>query len=280
MRRINEHIYTWSDSRETNLGLVVTEEGAIVIDTPFFPADAQQWHEQVVRVGGEPLYVINTDHHLGHCLGNCRFTAPVVAHHFAANYVTQKYDDVFHTRLVDSFRERQPHVAAGLRRTKFVVPEVGVMDRLTLHKGGVEVELIHVGGHTPATVMVHIPVAGVLFSGDILVVERHPYLGDANSEEWLQALELVREIGAEKVVPGHGRLIEGRDIDRLRDYIVEMREAVQGHFDAGLTRKETVTRVKMLDRFPVAKEERVRVEKRVKASVQRLYDEFKAQARK
>ena len=53
-------------------GFVYTEEGIILIDAPLIPEQALDWRAQIEdEYPGELfLYLINTDHHRGHALGN------------------------------------------------------------------------------------------------------------------------------------------------------------------------------------------------------------------
>ncbi|MCB0092394.1 MAG: hypothetical protein KDE54_31110, partial [Caldilineaceae bacterium] len=56
-------------------GFVHTEEGIILVDAPLIPKQAIDWREQIEQqYPGDPLlYIINTDHHRGHALGNQYF---------------------------------------------------------------------------------------------------------------------------------------------------------------------------------------------------------------
>ena len=47
------------------------------------------------------------------------------------------------------------------------------------------------------------------------------------------------------------------------------------HYAAGMSRKDVVSKVKSLEGFPLEMDDRARAEQRLKASLQRVYDEFK-----
>ena len=207
MREIGPGVYVEVGYRGVNLGLVLTGEGAIVIDTPMSPSAARRWREQVAAQTDEPLiYVVNTDHHRGHALGNQFFSAPVIAHDLAWKDMKSYTTDVWRQRLIDSFREREPDLAAELEDLQVVLPQVTFTRRLTLYRGRRLVHLIHVGGHTPATIMVHLPEERILFTGDVVVNGQHPYLGQCNSKQWLKALTYIRKMSVDTIVPGHGDL--------------------------------------------------------------------------
>ncbi len=81
MREIAPGVYVKQDSRGTNLGAIVTSQGVVVVDTPLIPREARAWRAELEEMTGLPIiYVINTDHHKGHALGNVFFEAPAIAH--------------------------------------------------------------------------------------------------------------------------------------------------------------------------------------------------------
>ncbi len=277
MERISDHVYIFRDSRNTNLGLILTPDGAILVDSPMLPDDARAWHDAVEAVSGHaPLYLINTDHHLGHSLGNWAFPdTPAVVHRHAAHIMLDKYDATFRGRLVESFRSAQPAVAAELETISLPRPRLGVVDEMTLHLGDVAVEIMHVGGHTAGTLAVRIPADGVLFTGDVVVNGTFPSLADANSQQWLSALQRIKSLRPHVMVPGHGQLASLQTLEHIAGYIQTMRETVGSYYEMGLSRKDVVSKVRALDGYPIEAEDRVRSEQRLKTSLQRIYDEYK-----
>jgi len=77
------------------------------------------------------------------------------------------------------------------------------------------------------------------------------------------------------IVPGHGGLCAPAETQALTDYITAIRERVWEQFEAGLTRRETVDKVKMDDFYAIPSDRRTAVERTIRGSVERVYDEFK-----
>jgi len=277
MERISPHGYVFRDSRKTNFGMILTPGGPALIDSPLLPDDARDWREAVRRVTAQPpLYIINTDHHLGHALGNWAFPeAKVITHRHSAHIMLEKYDATFRARLIESFRSTQPAVAIELESLAMPRPSLGAGDEMSLHIGDTEIQIIYVGGHTPGTVMVHLPADGVLYAGDVVIEGAYPNLGDANSQQWLAALQRIQSLKPSIIVPGHGNLATVQTLDRIGAYIRALIDTVGAHYMAGMSRKDVVSKVKALDGFPFDAEDRARGEQRLKASLQRVYDEFK-----
>lgn len=83
----------------------------------------------------------------------------------------------------------------------------------TLSLGREEVEIVHLPGHTPGSVAVFIPEHSALITGDLIFETGMPgrvdmYGGDA--EEMIRSLEKARSFDVNYILPGHGRILEGR----------------------------------------------------------------------
>jgi cyclase len=277
MQKLTEHIYLHRDSRGVNLGMILTPNGLVLVDSPMLPEDTRAWREAITQITtAPPSYLINTDHHLGHSLGNWAFPdVPVVTHRHAAFFMLEKYDDTFRARFVESFRNTQPTVANELEKLPLPQPRMGVGDLMTLYVGDFPIELIHVGGHTPGSIMVRVPSDDVLFTGDVVVRGRHPNLGDANSQQWLEALKKIEAMAPKVIVPGHGELATVETLHEVASYVTVLYNTVVNFYQTGLSRKDVVSKVKALEGFPLDMEDRLRAELRLKASLQRVYDELK-----
>ena len=278
MQQIGQGIYAETGYRGGNVGFVVTGEGVILINTPLVPQEARQWRDEIARVTDqEVIYIINTDYHPQCVVGNHLFGAPVIAHELAWKKM-KSYGDSFCQRLADAFKS-EPKVAAALRRLRIVTPQITLTDRMNLYKGNKVLRLIHVGGHTPASIIVHIPEDGVLFAGDVVVNGVHPLMGEANSKEWLNALTYIRRpwVKAEIIVPGEGELCDKEATKKLSQYIRRLRARIRGMYATGHSRAEAVaSATEMIDFFPAADGEEGEAKQRFKANAERIYEEMRA----
>ena len=115
----------------------------------------------------------------------------------------------------------------------------------------------------------------VMLTGDVVVSDGYPSLGDANSQQWLAALDKIRALKPRIIVPGHGELATHETLDTMSGYIRALSETVGEYYATGMSRKDVVSKVRSLDDYPLESEDRARGEQRLKASLQRVYDEFK-----
>ena len=106
----------------------------------------------------------------------------------------------------------------------------------TLEIGGLTLQIVHPGAaHTPGDSFVWVPDRDVVFTGDIVYVERILGVGDQSSiTEWPAAFEAIAATGAAHVVPGHGH---ATTLQRARadtyDYLMNLRAQIGALLDAG-----------------------------------------------
>lgn len=274
IQEIADRVYVELDYEGANVGCILTNEGAIVIDTPIVPEQAKHWANTVTSLTDTILYVFNTDHHRAHIMGNQFFDAPVLAHEAAWREMSN-YKDTFIERTKNLFKKR-PDIQKQLDLVKIIKPELSFSGRLIMQKGGRELVFMHLGGHTPATSGLYLPEERILFTGDLVVVNEHPALGQCNSEEWLNKLRWLRKQKYALIVPGHGPLCNVEASEPVSEYIRAMRSKVRSQFKAGRTKAEAAVVIsQMLDFFPYRQGEKSIIEKRIRAGVSRVYDEMK-----
>jgi cyclase len=257
-------------------GFVHTDEGIILIDGPLIPKQAMDWRAQIEEQYPDSpfLFMVNTDHHRGHALGNQYFMPVKVIAHERAFKEMSGYTENFKERVRNSFK-REPEIQAQLNNIDIVPPHVTFTSRATLLYGDRRVELIYVGGHTPATSIVWLPEESVCFVGDILWVDQHPYMAQGNTVEWIRALELVRDLGAEVLVPGHGPIVGPEATFRVGEYIEFMRGRVRDYYNEGKNKNETKSGLvgEMLEWFPVPPERKAKIESQIKSGINRVFRE-------
>jgi glyoxylase-like metal-dependent hydrolase (beta-lactamase superfamily II) len=105
---------------------------------------------------------------------------------------------------------------------------------LELDVGGREVRLIEVGpAHTPGDLIVWVPDAQIAIAADILFIGVTPIMWAGPLERWVAALGRLLELGAERLVPGHGPVCGPDEVRRLIDYWRWLDQAAGQRLDAG-----------------------------------------------
>ena len=277
MREIDPGIYVETDQRGANYSAIIAEDGVVVLDTPVVPEQARAFRDELQRLsGGLPFrYIINTDHHRGHILGNQFFQpTPVIAHEQAWKHM-KGYGDNFKQRVIDSFK-KEPEIQAQFTDIQIVVPKVTFSHRLDIVRGGRDIRIIKVGGHTAATSVVFLPRERLLFVGDAVWVDQHPYMAQANSKEWLDGLTFIRKLKADRIVPGRGPVCEREATEKMSEYIRYLRARVRLYYRQNRTKQETAQSVlrEVAGWFPIVPSLKSKTESQIKQGIGRIWNEM------
>jgi glyoxylase-like metal-dependent hydrolase (beta-lactamase superfamily II) len=211
----------------SNAGFVITPTGVVVIDALGSPALAQQLLAEIRKHTAQPVtHVILTHYHADHIYGLQTFKAAgakVIAHEAAREYLNS---DTARLRLEASRNELAPWVTAD---THLVPADEWLRGDSELVVGGMRFQIRHVGpSHTPEDEVVYLPQEKVLFAGDLVFRGRIPFVGQADSGQWIKALDKLLTFDAKVIVPGHGPVShEARaDMELTRDYLAYLREVM------------------------------------------------------
>lgn len=213
----------------SNAGIIATAAGAVVVDALGSPQLARELITEARRVTGQAVtHVIVTHYHADHIYGLQEFQAVgarIIAHRAALEYL---HSDTAAQRLVASRTELAPWVNAD---TRLVPADQWIDQRTELTIGGVRLVLLPVGAaHTPEDLAVILPAERVLFAGDLVFRGRIPFVGQADSGQWIKSLDALLAIDPAVIVPGHGELSRSarQDVVLTRDYLAYLRQAM-GH---------------------------------------------------
>lgn len=279
MQEIAPNLYVSLDYPDANVGFIALPAGAIAVDAPALPQDARAWRDQIVAVTGRPiLYVVLTDAHPDRLLSARALGAPAVAAREAYEQASA-YTDGFWRAVVDGWSRRYPEATDELAEIRPALPEILFTESITLHKGGVDVTVERVDGAAPGSAWVHLPHQRVLFAGDTLVAETHPFMAAApDTQAWLKTLRTLRRMRFSDtlIVPGRGALCDDAATRPLSDYIGLARRRVRSLHAASRPRADTASVVaELLALFPASDNERDRVQRRIKAGLDRIYEELR-----
>ncbi|GLZ34183.1 MBL fold metallo-hydrolase [Lentzea sp. NBRC 105346] len=249
-----------------NTGLVVGDDGsAVLVDTTSTEARNRALLAAVEGVTERrPRALVNTHHHGDHTYGNWLMPAdmPIIGH-------VKCREDVLAAGLLAS----QVLTGPDYGRIEVRPPDVTFTGSLTLHLGETVVELHHVGpAHTRSDVVVWLPAQRVLFAGDIAFSGGQPFLAEGSVAGYPQALQRIRALEPDVLVPGHGPVCRGDEVTSLLDDLSAYASFVdslarEGHA-AGRTPLEVV-RGKAASRFDTWQES-----ERLVGNLHRAYSEL------
>ena len=212
----------------SNAAFVVTDGGVVVIDSLGSPPLAEEMILEIRRVTAQPIrFVIVTHYHADHIYGLQAFKAAgatIVAHPSGRDYLNS---ETARLRLEASRQELFPWIDETTR----VLPADRWLEQedTILRIGTFDFRIRHVGpAHTPEDLVVYLPKRHVLFSGDVVLRGRIPFVGQADSRQWIDSLTQLIEFKPRLLVPGHGEVSTDptSDMTLTRDYLQHLRKTM------------------------------------------------------
>ncbi|MEW5992738.1 MAG: MBL fold metallo-hydrolase [Chloroflexota bacterium] len=256
MEPVTANVFTNTKLRGCNPSFVTTSDGVVVIDTPQLPSRAVEMRA-LAESHGPIRYLINTEHHVDHIFGNYWFKgAGAVVNH-------QGLYDRFMVvgPELDPFAYAHEALPTDDPEGEAIFPERGEYYRdpnkgtivftgdLTLRVGDHTFHCLHTPGHTPGQLAVHVPEERVVFTGDTIFSGCQTWLMTSDVPQWLEALERIRTLDVDRIVPGHGPVVGKDYLDVQRSHLETWVAAVEAAIARGWTREETVARVSFKDQF-------------------------------
>ncbi|MGL1835040.1 MBL fold metallo-hydrolase [Rhodocyclaceae bacterium SMB388] len=211
----------------SNAGFVITDDGVVVFDALGTPALGAQLIAEIGKLTDRPIRKIVVSHyHADHYYGLQAFQdagIEIWAHRLGEDVPNS---DLAQQRLAQRRADLFPFVDENTR----LVPADRWFDGDThFELGGLSFRILHVGpAHSPEDLVLEVVEDEVLFAGDMLFRGRIPFVGGADTERWLVALEALIELNPAVLVPGHGPASTDpqADLNMTRDYLKFLRNAM------------------------------------------------------
>ncbi|MEZ4333340.1 MAG: MBL fold metallo-hydrolase [Myxococcota bacterium] len=232
----------------SNAGLVVDGEASLLVDTLFdlrltqamLDAMRRALPHATRRIGR----VVNTHANGDHCYGNALVEgAEIVASKAAAEEMAHMPASVL-AAFAAGLGQEDSDLGRFVKRAfgPFAFDEVGETKRptrtferaLSLRVGDRAIDLFEVGpAHTRGDVIVHVPDARAVFTGDIVFCEGTPIVWDGPVANWIAACDRILALAPEVVVPGHGPITDRRGVEAMRAYFVWLTGEARARFESG-----------------------------------------------
>jgi glyoxylase-like metal-dependent hydrolase (beta-lactamase superfamily II) len=276
--KIADGVYYATGGFGSNNVVVVNDNDVLIVDTGTTPATARAFVADIRMLTDKPIrYVVNTHWHFDHTDGNSIFgpEVQIIAHDYVRTAITTF--DVLHREpfltsqgnavpaQIDELGqqiavERDPARKADLQQRLLIAqqmlvqlkdikptpPTVTYSDKLALHSGNREIDLLFLGrGHTGGDTVVWLPKERIVCSGD-LMESRIAYMGDAYFDEWVATLDKLKALDFAVDLPGHGVPFSDKNmIGEFQAYLRDLVAQAAQLKAQGVTPEEAATRVNL-----------------------------------
>jgi cyclase len=239
----------------SNAGIVDLGGQTLVWDTGTSPRAAIDLKRVAEELTGRSVgIVVNSHHHLDHSLGNQVFAgSSIFSTRITRDLMQARFEQLIeevkefpewirHSKtqletLTDDFARRalEFDLAEMLMLQEFMpnfkptLPTITFEGSLEFHGtgfNGVGRTARAIGfaaGHTGSDTVLHLPEDGILFAGDLILVDHIPWLGHGDPEAWQTRItDLEKLEHLQKIVPGHGPVTDRGAIPKMRQTLLEM----------------------------------------------------------
>ena len=243
---VSDNIYMLQMGTAGNVGVLVGDDGVVLIDDQFAPMTSRIM-DAVVKISDQPIrYIFNTHWHGDHTGGNKNFgkLGPVIVAH--DNVRQRLSSEQFHL----FFKARSaaaPHEA---------LPVITFNDSMTFYLNDEVIDVLHVPvAHTDGDAVFYFRKADVLHAGDAFINRGYPLIDIASGGSIKGQIEatnrMLEIIGPDTVIiPGHGPLADKERMTAVRDMLVVARERVVELIARGMVLEEIIAAEPLADLEP------------------------------
>jgi glyoxylase-like metal-dependent hydrolase (beta-lactamase superfamily II) len=235
-------LYAYTAEGDPNSGVIVGDDGVMVIDAQATPALAGDLIARVTKVTDKPIrYVLLTHYHAVRTLGASAFKGAEILASEATRALIAERGQQDRESEIARF-PRLFHAAETIPGLTW--PTITFPDEVSVWLGRREVRIMHIGrGHTAGDVIAVVPDAGVVFCGDLVEYRSACYCGDAHFTDWPQTLDNLAEMQANALVPGRGAALATPEtvkegIGLTGDFIVTLFDSVKESVAKGRSLKD------------------------------------------
>jgi glyoxylase-like metal-dependent hydrolase (beta-lactamase superfamily II) len=241
---IGPDLYAYTAEGDPNTGVIVGDDGCMVIDAQATPMMAEDVIARVRTVTDKPIkYVVLSHYHAVRVLGASAYNAQGI---IASNAT---YDLIVERGEQDKASEigRFPRLFKGESSIPpgLTWPTLTFESGMSVFLGKREVKLFHLGaGHTAGDIVAWVPDAEVMFTGDLVEYHSACYCGDAYLREWPLTLDAILDFQPQAIAPGRGDALRGSQQVReaaamTRDFVTTLYGAAELSAARGRSQKET-----------------------------------------
>ena len=260
VKKLADGVYVFVGKNfNSNAGIVLTQDGVVLIDSGHNPVDSRALAEVVKKLTPMPVrFLIDSEPHPDHTTGHFVFpTATIVAAAGAGDSMRNREKES--PQRIQQLGATSPEMKAALEGYKFIPPHVEYQQKATMQVGDRNFELFWLKGvHSEADTAIWLPKERVIFSASAFVTDQinifRPFV---TIPDILAAGKMMKALNPEHVIPGHGQPSTTKLFDDGEKYYALLVERVGALIKAGKSRDDIMKEVKMPEYAAWANQDRM-----------------------
>ncbi len=253
------YVYVGKDFN-SNCGIVLTQEGVVLIDSGHNPTDSRAIAEAIKKLTPLPVrFLIDSEPHPDHTTGHFVFSPPAIIIAAAGAGDSMRAREKESPDRIQKLAATSPAMKTALEGYKFIPPQIEYHDKMTLHVGERTFELTYMPRvHSEADTAIWLPKERVVFSASAFVTDQinimRPFV---TIPDILAAGKFLKGLNPEHVVPGHGQPGTTKIIDNSEKFYALLIERVGAAVKEGKSLDQIKKDVKMPEYASWATQERM-----------------------
>ena len=220
---IGPGLWAFTAEGDPNSGVIIGDDSVMVVEAQATPRLAQKVIDEIRKVTDKPItHLALTHYHAVRVLGASAYGAQqIIMSDKARAMVAERGQEDWESEF-----QRFPRLFEGHESIPGLTwPTTTFNGRMSVYLGERRIDLMHLGrAHTAGDIVIHVPDANVMFTGDIVEYRSACYCGDGHFQDWPATLEAIRGFEPDAIAPGRGDALVGREkvneaLDLTGDFI-------------------------------------------------------------
>ena len=247
--KLGEGLYAYTAEGDPNTGVIIGDDGVMIIDAQATPAMAQDVIAKIRSVTDKPIrYVLLSHYHAVRVLGASAYTDAygILASDETRKLIVERGEQDMHSEI-----GRFPRLFQGKETIPGLTwPTQTFTGEISIWLGKREVRISQPGrGHTAGDTIAWVPDAGVMFSGDLVEYKSACYCGDAHYQDWPGTIKKLAKYDPVALVPGRGNALVGKPnvaaaFAGTTNFLTSLYASVKDSVSRGETLKEAYDNVR------------------------------------
>jgi glyoxylase-like metal-dependent hydrolase (beta-lactamase superfamily II) len=226
MPRLPAHVLIETSCRGHAVAAVLGSKGALGVDAPLLPTEAESWRKRIREKGAALSFVLQMDASPDRAFAATHLASisdgvpPTLLAHQLTCDALKNLQDSYKNNPLTGVLEAASYELDPLS-LRWPRPTMAFNRSMTLQWKPALVEILHAPSTTPGACWVHLPEDDILFVGDAVSTTLPPLLHEARFDAWLETLVMLRRAPYRncRVFSAHGGWVNGEGIARFANFL-------------------------------------------------------------